>query len=201
MLATGCTGTLWVIPMTEQPKQRKTPGRFIRTAENLFHNPELHDEIMGEWAHPTAGRRTPKPDKPEPTVKELQAIMTEKEVKTRKAPSRLKKAATRIKKEVRTVGRGIDAMWSDPEQHAATLAAWGGPAAGARRTPSPDEPEPHAATARQQEMMPPNVVINVHQAAGVPMPEVGQAARPPASPQAKRTEPSLDDILQSPEGW
>ena len=108
--------------MTKQSKQRiKTPGKIVRTAENIFHNPDLHEQIMDEWINPVAyAKRTQTSGKPGPTAKEAQLdMLTTKEAtaKAKKAPSRLRRAATRLKKEVSTVGRGIDAMWSDPEQH------------------------------------------------------------------------------------
>lgn len=187
--------------MIKQSKQRKTPGRIVRTAENIFHNPELHDRTVDEWINPVAyAKRTPASGKHRPTAKEMQldmSIENEAIARTKKAPSRLRRAATRLKKEVGTVGRGVDAMWSDPEQHEAIMAVWGGPATGARRTPPLDEPGPQAVPGRSQEAMPHNVVLNI----GVPVPEVGEAASPPTAPKAQRKEPTINDILPSPDDW
>ena len=192
--------------MTKKSKQPSNPGRIVRTAENLFHNPERHEQIMDEWINPVVyAKRTQTSGKHPRTAKEMQLdMLTQKKDATqpKKKQSRLKRAATRLKSGVGTVGRGIDAMWSDPEQHDATMAVWGAPAAGARRTPPPDAPTPQATTVGPTGVLPPAVVINIQQAAAdVPVPEVGAAARPPTSPTAKRTEPTLDDILQSPENW
>lgn len=167
---------------------------------------------------------------------------TKKKVKSA-IPSK-KEIISGIKKTPGVVGRGIDAMWSDPERQAATMEAWGAPASGAQRTAqtgrtqqrdAPRQPArapptsietlwgqpvggggtaqqeppmmfpsaaPTAPFPQQGDVSPHTVVeLHIHGDAGAPAVDVRQSPAPPTRAKARRTEPTLDDILLSPENW